>query len=105
MENLLNTGHSFVVMTSESLHEILEYVFVRAKEAAVAEMDARARVAQDGDRMITRRETMLMLGKSASTLRKWAKKGYLVPIKIGGIVLYNLKDINRICGNGKDLKG
>jgi len=102
MENVLNTGHSLLLMTSESLHEALEDVFVRAKEAAFAEMDARARVAQDKDRLITKQDTMRMLGKSANTLWKWAKRGYLVPIKVGGRVMYNLKDINRICGNGKD---
>lgn len=102
MENVLNTSHSLLLMTAESLNDALEYVFVRAKEAAVAEMDARARLAQDEDRMITKQDTMRMLGKSANTLWKWAKRGYLVPIKIGGRVMYNFKDINRICGNGKD---
>lgn len=98
MENLSNkdTGHSLVLMTSKSFQEALEDVFVRAKEAALAEIDARTRA--DEDRVITKQEAMHMLDKSANTMWKWARRGYLVPVKIGGRVLYKMSDINRIMG-------
>lgn len=98
MENVLNkdTGHSLVVMTSESLREAMNDMFVRAKEAAIAEMDARARATQETAQMITKQEAMRMLGKSANTLWKWARRCYLKPVKVGGRVMYRLADIDRI---------
>ena len=98
MENVLNnyTGHSLVLMTSESFQEAIEDVFARAKEAARAEMDARTRAPQEEDRLITKREAMCLLGKSANTMWKWARRGYLIPVKVGGRVMYKLSELNRI---------
>lgn len=98
MENVLNndTGHSLVFMTAESFQEALEDVFVRAKEAAIAEMDARARATHETDKMITKQDAMRLLGKSANTLWKWAERGYLKPIKVGRSVMYKLSDIHTI---------
>lgn len=98
MENVLNkdTGHSLVLMTSESFQEALEDVFVRAKQAAIAEIDARTRASQDEDRVITKQEAMQTLGKSSNTLWKWARRGYLKPVKLGGRVMYKVSDLQKI---------
>ena len=52
-----------------------------------------------GDKMryCTRKEAMELLGiKSCATLPMWAKKGYLVPCRIGGKNLYLREEIERI---------
>lgn len=46
--------------------------------------------------LLTRTETAALLRVSAVTLWKWHKRGYLIPIKIGGRVLYPAADIDRI---------
>lgn len=100
MENVLNkdTCNSLVLMTTESFQEALEEVFARAKEAAIAEIDARTQASQGEDKMLTRQEAMKLLGKSANTLWKWARRGYLKPVKVGGRVMYKVSDIQGITG-------
>lgn len=39
------------------------------------------------------------LGVTSSTLWRWAKSGYLVPIKVGRKNVYKQADIDRIKGN------
>ncbi len=45
---------------------------------------------------IPRREAAKMLNVTASTLWRWAKEGYLVPVKIGSKVFYRATDIDRM---------
>ena len=55
-----------------------------------------------GDKMryCTRKEAMDLLEiKSCATLPMWAKKGYLIPCRVGGKNLYLREDIERIKNN------
>lgn len=45
---------------------------------------------------VTRREAARMLNVTLSTLWRWAKEGYLEPVKIGVKVLYRAGDIERM---------
>lgn len=45
---------------------------------------------------MTRREVARALNITLSTLWRWAKDGYLVPVKIGTKVLYRASDIDRM---------
>lgn len=96
MNDLLNTasGHSLIVMTEENFQKALDAVYARAKQAAVQDLDARSQKVTEP--LIAKQEVMQTLGKSANTLWKWARRGYLKPVKVGGRVMYKQADINRI---------
>lgn len=99
MKELLNkdSGHSLVVMTAEGLQKALETVYVRAREAAVTDVN-QSRGAHEESALVSKQEAMALLGKSANTLWKWSRRGYLVPIKIGGTLKYKVSDIYKILG-------
>lgn len=42
-----------------------------------------------------------MLGVDLTTLWRWAKKGYLVPIEVGGKRKYRMSDLKAILNDGK----
>lgn len=47
---------------------------------------------------LTKDKVMEMLDVSSSTLWRWQKVGYLVPVSVGGSNRFRLSDINRIIG-------
>lgn len=98
MKELFNevTGHSLVVMTFENLQKALEIIYNRARDAAVADIYTRS--THEKESLITKKEAMTLLGKSANTMWKWAKRGYLVPTKVGGTSMYKMSEINKIMG-------
>jgi hypothetical protein len=98
MDRLLNkdTGHSFVVLTEEDFQKALEMVYSRAKEAAVAGINMQ--IPRKEDTLLSKNEAMTILGKSANTLWKWERRGYLVPLRVGGRVMYKEHDLRRILG-------
>lgn len=44
-----------------------------------------------------------ILDVNKTTLWRWAKSGYLVPLEIGGKRRYRMSDVNRILKNKQDL--
>lgn len=48
------------------------------------------------EELLTRKEVIKTLGIDASTLWRWAKSGYLVPIRYGGQKRYRAIDIQSI---------
>lgn len=87
-----------VTISASDLREfathIAENVGRRYVEQTVSEIKA---VMGDKMRYCTRKEAMELLGiRSCATLPMWAKKGYLVPCKVGGKNLYLREDIERI---------
>ena len=50
---------------------------------------------------MTRNEVAAALRVSMSTLWRWAKSGYLMPVKIGSKVLYRAADIDGILQNNE----
>ena len=53
----------------------------------------------DRHKLLKRREVLERLNIVPSTLWRWEKTGYLIPIKIGGQNRYRLSDIERILQN------
>lgn len=73
---------------------VAENVGRRYAEQTVSEIKA---VMGDKMRYCTRREAMDLLGiRSCATLPMWARKGYLVPCRVGGKNLYLREDVERI---------
>ena len=48
----------------------------------------------------SRQKVAEILDVDLSTLHRWSKQGYLVPIEIGGKRRYRMSDINKILGKG-----
>lgn len=46
--------------------------------------------------LYTRKQTITLLGVDSSTLWRWAKSGYLVPVEFGGQRRYHVADVRRI---------
>ena len=49
---------------------------------------------------VSREKAMEILGKGSTTLWRWKKMGYLVPITVGAIDRYRMSDIRRIMEGG-----
>lgn len=50
----------------------------------------------DGDKLVSQKEVKQMLGVCDTTLWTWAKRKYLVPVKIGSRTNYRFSDVKRI---------
>jgi hypothetical protein len=48
------------------------------------------------EELLTRREVLQMLGVDSSTLWRWAKTSYLVPVNYGGRKRYRVADVRAI---------
>ena len=46
----------------------------------------------------SRQKASEILGVNLSTMHRWAKQGYLVPIEVGGKRRYKMSDIKKIMG-------
>ena len=51
---------------------------------------------REEDSFLTREETIKKLGVSSTTLWRWKKCGYLVPVQLGAMDRYRISDINAI---------
>lgn len=50
----------------------------------------------------SREKVAEILGVDKSTLWRWAKRGILVPIEVGGKRRYRMSDVHRILNNGRE---
>ncbi len=97
-------------MAAEIINSILDgpkgvYLVVDATDmkAAFQEFLRITREAEDEQRAyddelatVTREEACKIFNRSYSTLLRWEKDGYLVPVKIGKTPLYKMSDIKDI---------
>jgi hypothetical protein len=95
-------------MAAEIINSILDgpkgiYLVVDASDMKVAfrEFLQMIRESEDEKRAydeelatVTREEACKIFNRSYSTLLRWEKDGYLVPVKIGKTPLYKMSDIN-----------
>lgn len=80
-----------IVLNAADLKQVVSEMYQeQAQATAAAVADAKEKPT------LTRIEAAEMLGVALSTLWKWAKSGYLVPVKIGNKVLYRVSDINKM---------
>jgi len=56
-------------------------------------------VAQKSETYISRQRAGEMLDVDLTTLWRWAKQGYLVPVCVGGKKRYKMTDINQLLNN------
>jgi len=95
-KNFLENNPSInVTINAEQLIEVIDYAISKTK----SEFEAR----QIPEQYLTRKQTAEKLGVDLSSLWRWQRQGYLVPIEVGGKRLYKLSDINKIYRKDKGL--
>lgn len=57
--------------------------------------------AQSTETYFTRQQVVDRLSVDKSTLWRWAKRNYLNPVRVGGLVRYRKSDIDNILNTGK----
>lgn len=57
-------------------------------------------IAAKEEKYLSRAETCELLKVDQSTLWRWARRGYLLPVEMGGRRLYKLSDLKRILNGG-----
>lgn len=89
IQQLLESGANVTVsVTPADLKEFALSLINAAKEMG--------RQQKEEEKYIPVKETAEMIGATRTTLWRWEKTGYLVPIKRGNSVYYRLSDITRI---------
>lgn len=78
-------------IAEQFMEEVKEEILSMKRSELLAERDA----ASSGEFM-TRKDVMKLLKRCDSTLTKWARKGYLVPLFIGGKYLYRKSDVMKL---------
>lgn len=58
-------------------------------------------VTQSTESYLTRQQVVDRLSVDKSTLWRWAKRNYLNPVRVGGLVRYRKSDIDNILNSGK----
>lgn len=98
-KNLLEIADKFPDLTvSISVKDLISAnrTLIKEAKAEIAEEISQSR----NEMFLQREKVMEILGVSSTTLWRWQRCGYLVPISIGGQHRYRLSDINRItCDN------
>lgn len=78
------------VIRDSQLGEIVDRLWERMQDMNRERDDA------ERARTVTKAKACEMLGKNATTLWRWEKEGYLVPVKVGSRSMYRLGDIQDI---------
>lgn len=81
LEDLITAGRTLNA-------EIIERIEQKADDAHQSSLQQ--------EEFITREDTCRKLGVSSTTLWRWKKCGYLVPVQLGSMDRYRLSDINAI---------
>ena len=83
-------------VTHDDLIDFAMAIIEGTKEMHEAEM-AEASVRPE-ESYYTRKEVMALLKRCDSTMTKWANRGYLVPVRVGGKCLYRKADVDKLIG-------
>ena len=91
------SGHISLTLTDLGVEKFAEAIEQSALEKRSAKNNNTEHLFPISDgTYITKKETMIGFNVSYTTLWKWQKSGFLVPIKIGKRVYYRREDIAKI---------
>ncbi|MBR4573132.1 MAG: helix-turn-helix domain-containing protein [Prevotella sp.] len=90
-------------LISKNSAETIILTDVKTLRAAFVEWVAQEeekRRSDESQKLVSKQEAAKLLGVDISTLWRWKKEKYLLPIKIGSRVCYRLGDVNAIREGG-----
>ena len=85
---------TILMIDPEQLLTAIDRLCDKVKEDTLLQLQEQSHNAD----LLTKKEVKAMLKKSPNTLWKWAKKGYLVPVRVGGTLMYKRSDVVKIMG-------
>jgi len=88
---LLSGTNVTVAAKAEDLLEFAKVLISQTRNEIEAEI-----IAAKAEELKTRKEACDFLKVDQSSLWRWSKRGYLVPIEVGGRRMYRLSDLKRI---------
>jgi len=94
-ELLQTNANISLTITLEDLRTYSNELIQSTKKELEAEV-----IAQQNESYLTRLETCDYLKVDQSTLFRWAKRGYLMPLEVGGRRMYRMSDLKRILNGG-----
>lgn len=92
-----STGHVSFTFTDAGILAFAEAMRLAGMEKQSSTQNAsQGLFPEDDNSLITKKDVMIGFKISHTTLWKWEKTGYLVPVKIGKRIYYRKSDIERI---------
>lgn len=96
LQDLINSGQPIIITVGLlELETFAKNLISQTKTELEAEV-----IAQQAESYKTRLETCDFLKVDQSTLFRWAKRGYLMPVEVGGKRMYRMSDLKRILNGG-----
>ena len=89
-------GHYSFTLTDVGIIEFAKAMQMAALESGANQVKEASLFPNADGSYISKKDTMVGFGVSHTTLWKWQKSGYLVPIKIGKRVFYKRSDIEEL---------
>lgn len=94
IQEIIKSGASNICVTV-SLSDLREF-FQGCISDRLAEIEVEAQRQIEKEEYLSPKEAAEKLGVSASTLWRWSREQYLVPVKVGRKSLYKQSDINKL---------
>lgn len=97
LADLLQTNANIsLTITLDDLRTFSNELIQSTKKELEAEV-----IAQQNESYLTRLETADFLKVNQASLWRWAKRGYLLPVEVGGKRMYRKSDLQRILNGGR----
>ena len=94
--NLLTSNANFnITIQKADLLDFAKFMISETKNELEAEVTAK-----NSERYVPRLEACDILKIDQATAWRWAKRGYLVPMEVGGKRMYKMSDLQRILNGG-----
>jgi len=98
LQELINSGQTInITIGLSDLQKFATDLISQTKNDLEADL-----IAAKSETYLTRLEACEHLQVDQSTLFRWAKRGYLLPIEVGGKRMYRMSDLKRILNGGTD---
>lgn len=91
-------GHVSFTMTDRGMMALIDAIRMMVSENLVTERreGSKSVFPDKNDDFVSKKEVMAGYGISHTTLWKWEKTGYLLPVKVGKKVFYRREDLRKL---------
>ena len=92
LPSMANTSTVCYTISHDDLIDFANVIIQKSQE--VAEQQSANHESQE--EYLTRKEVMAIMKRCDSTMTKWARTGYLEPVRVGGKHLYRKSDVEKL---------